>query len=299
MTEEVRSAALNADIAGPATVDRALQHLFPEYKPDSTGKGKGRSVLSASFSPNIQADPYGTPRAMSYKPDRPSTPLIQYPVYTISCLLDTPHLAELAGMIIDAESKKEERRRRKRVLNGEATEKDLALEREGSQRASGKVAWRLTGEKRRKAMERMVSWALRAISEEGSCVHVHLDVGQIDYDYHRTPTASITASAMVESTAYTPLPPPFILPVILWHLQVEQEARRNIFYKKTDPRWKSGMTIEELVYRMRQWGEEGRWERLGEWRVEEGVQWGLIRGLIRQEGRGYWAVHKEVAGWGG
>ena len=50
---------------------------------------------------------------------------------------------------------------------------------------------------------------------------------------------------------------------------------------------------------MRQWGEEGRWERLGEWRVEEGVQWGLIRGLIRQEGRGYWAVHKEVAGWGG
>lgn len=189
-------------------------------------------------------------------------------------------------MVVDAESKKEERRRRRRIRDGVAKARDLAVDQAASQRKDGKVEWRLRGDDKRRAMERLVNWGLRVISEEGSLVHVQPDT--TDYvDHQRTPTASYRS---ISPTAYTPLPPPLMLPLLLRHLRAEKEKRSRVFYRKDDSKSLNGMTLEELLVAMRQWGEEGRWERLGEWRVEEGIQWGLIKGLIMSKGVGFWAI---------
>lgn len=223
-------------------------------------------------------------------------PINPFPVFNIPDLLATPHLAELAEKVVDSEAKKEERRRRKRILNGEAKEKDLALERAATQSGRGKVEWRLTGEKKKKAMERLFSWGLRMSSEEGSLVHVH-SIPQV-VDHNQTPTTSKYPSSSssssahgktIDTTAYIPLPQPLILPLLLRILGTERENRSKVFMARTDPKRANGMTVREVVDRMRYWGEEGRWERLGDHSVEAGLQWGLHTGRIRREGHGYWA----------
>lgn len=151
------------------------------------------------------------------------------------------------------------------------------------------MEWRLKGEKKRRAIERLFSWGLRISSEEGSLVHVHSESLEC-FDPHRTPTAT---GKLRDMTAYIPLPQPLLLPILLRHLEAEQDARARIFFSKSDTRRLNGMTIDELLGRMRGWGEEGRWERLGDHSVEAGVQWGLLKGRIRREGMGYWAVNRD------
>jgi hypothetical protein len=289
MTEEVRSAALQADVSGTIETDKALSKLFPEYK--LYAKTKPRPALTSTQSPNIAFN--NTPKFFRPKAERLALvePEIPYPTFTIPSLVATPHLAELAEKIVDAEAKKEERRRRKRILNGEAKDKDLALERSAAENG-GKVEWRLKGEKKRRAMERLFSWGLRISSEEGSLVHVSSSESIESFDPHRTPTASAT-SEKGDQTAYIPLPQPLFLPILLRHLEAEQDARARTFLPKSDPRRGNGMTINELLGRIRGWGEEGRWERLGDHSVEAGVQWGLLKGRIRREGNGYWAVNRD------
>lgn len=304
MTEEVRSAVLEAEVYGTACLDRSLHRLFPEYaqciKGNGYGKGKERQrpILATITQPNsaynpsiaVDIDPDQTPR--SYSKVRPALALAPMPVAiptcTIPSLLAVPHLAELASMVVEAETKKEERRRRRRIRDGEARDRDLAIEAERRAQGKGKSEWRLGPEAARKAMERLVNWGLRAISEEGSLVEIQR-VSMDNPGQPRLSSPSITPAAL-ETTAYISLPPPLILPLLLHHLRAEQALRAKVFMTRTDPRRGNGMTITELTGKMRQWGEEGRWERLGEWRVEEGVQWGLIKGRIERYGQGYRAV---------
>lgn len=279
MTEEVRSAVLSADIKGSETVDRALHQQFPEYP--ISRKGKERAILAPSTRSNC-TDPNLTPR--TFRSKAPVEPDIHFPSFDVGTLLEVPVLAELASMVVEAETKKEERRRRRRIRDGEAKERDLAIQQEK------KGQWRLSSSETRKAMERLCSSAIRVIGIEGNSVHVSPTLTNADNNL--TPRKS-----HFTSEAYTPLPPPLILPLLLYHLKAEKEDRSKVFISRSDPRKGNGMTLEELVNRMRRWGQEGRWERLGEWRVEEGLQWGLVKGVVRREGVGYWAVEREEVVW--
>ncbi|EIW70273.1 hypothetical protein TREMEDRAFT_62034 [Tremella mesenterica DSM 1558] len=85
--------------------------------------------------------------------------------FTIPSILSIPHLNQLAGLVVDAESKRTERARRKRITEGIASQADLTI---------SPRAYKLSGEKKRRKMERLVRFVLRRISEEGGLVHVQL-----------------------------------------------------------------------------------------------------------------------------
>lgn len=93
-----------------------------------------------------------------------------------------------------------------------------------------------------------------------------------------------------EQHAYLPLPPPLLFPLLIPHIQAELDYRAKIFVKKDDPRKINGVMVEEVLARLRRWGEEGRWERVQGWVVEEGLEWGCMKGKVEKRGRGWEVV---------
>lgn len=118
-------------------------------------------------------------------------------------------------------------------------------------------------------MSRLVGWVIRNVAEEGSLVQVKFSGTEY---------------------GYLPLPAQLLLPLLIPHLETERFIREHTFVRKTDPRRGNGMSVSELVGRLREWGEEGRWERVGEWKVEEAIEWGEESGLVQRVGKGWWAV---------
>jgi len=280
MTQETIRSLRSASAAGPSSTCAALERVFPEYGSSRKGKSKENSALRQSTRDN--APDASTPR--TFRPRKPVLPTPSIPdthiqPFSIPSLLLVPHLAELATLVVDSEARKEERRRRRRIRDGLARPRDLDGERQRRARGDDAKEWRLSEADRWTKMERLVEWVIRNVAEEGSLVQVQLDSGYGKCDG--------------EAYGYLPLPPQLLLPVLIPLLQAEKVARQNTFLRKTDPRRGNGMTVPELVGRLRCWGEEGRWERIGEWKVEEAMEWGEERGLMERVGVGWWAVEGE------
>lgn len=128
-------------------------------------------------------------------------------------------------------------------------------------------------------MERLVKWVIRGLSEEGVLVQTQ-----------QTPVSGTGAAV----DAYIPLPESLLFPLLVPHLESEMARRSKTFIRKTDERYGHGILLGELVGRLRRFGEAGRWERVGEWCVEDALVWGEQRGSVRRVGRG-WVVVDEQA----
>ncbi|WVQ98426.1 hypothetical protein IAU59_005549 [Kwoniella sp. CBS 9459] len=287
-----------------------------------------------SVTPGSQDD-HSTPTQSSYNtrksalrsinplsPSGSSTPVKLYPqppiqAFTISALLLDERLNTLAGLVVDNEARKEDRRRRRRIRDGCATKKDLAIEEEMKARdrakttststmkpktGDGAASPLLDEKERRKKMERLAGWAIRAVAEEGSLIQVKIssDLTQTHDQENSESYRSMTRSAGGSHTrtsernkvqyGYLPVPPELLFPLLIPHLDSEKFLRENTIRPRGDPRTGNGMTVDELVAKMRRWGDEGRWERLGDWTVEEAVEWGEAAGSLKREGKGWWAA---------
>jgi hypothetical protein len=75
----------------------------------------------------------------------------------------------------------------------------------------------------------------------------------------------------------------------------EDEARQQRhFMNRHDPRRGHGMLISDLTRRLAEYGQEGRWERVGEWHVEDALLWGCERGAVLRKGDGYRIARRTV-----
>ena len=276
MTQETIKSLRANGTAGPSDYGRALQRLFPEYVASSKGKSKADLVFKTSERDNTPD--LDTPRMFRRRNSKHPSPALESSIqpFTVPSLLLVPHLAELAILVVESEVRKEERRRRRRIRDRVARPQDLQIEQERCSKGLDKKEWRISDAERQVKMVRLAKWVIKNIAEEGCLVQIRFEMRHSqdqDIEY-----------------GFLPLPPQLLLSLLIPHLQMEQVTRKNTFMRKTDPRRTDGMTVVELVGRLRCWGEEGRWERVGEWKVEEAVQWGEEMGLVEKVGKGWWTV---------
>nr|XP_031858589.1 uncharacterized protein CI109_005969 [Kwoniella shandongensis]KAA5525661.1 hypothetical protein CI109_005969 [Kwoniella shandongensis] len=289
MTQVTIKALRFAAESGPASSRVALEANFPEYI-SSSKQGKSVARLEPNvglFTPSTRHnsmvdDPSGTPtrgstrvRKVAMSPDN-TTALTPF---TISSLLSDERLDTLARLVVDNEVRKEERRRKRRIRDGTATKKDLSVE--ADRKAQCVREYVMNDKERRLKMERLVGWVIRNVAEEGSLVQVRLPVR--------------ARGTSLGEWGYLPLPPQLLFPLLVPHLEAERNLRKNTIRRKGDPRTGNGMTIDELVMKLRGWGEEGRWERVGDWKIEEAIEWGEEKGYLRKEGRGWWVADGYVS----
>lgn len=258
----------------------------------STGSGssKGRSSLS---------------QGVYY--DRPTRSPLE--AFTLSSILAIPHLRSLAKMVIDSETRKNERRRLRRIRDKVAKQKDLDVEEDRVRQGLKATDWKLSDPEKLRKMEKLVTWVIRGIANDGGIVEVNLrqrsgypsqispNISQAQY--RNTPSGktddkaySSAYSQSCQSTPATsgflPLPPQLLFPLITPIIQREHFLREDVFMRKTDPRKHNGITVEEIVKRLQAWGEEGRWERAREWVIRDTMDWGVKEGLLKPKGQGWW-----------
>lgn len=180
------------------------------------------------------------------------------PSFTLPDLLNNPTLYDLARLVVDNVTRKEEKRRRRRIQEGTPRSVDLEIELERKRLGRD---WRLTPSERSMRMERLVGWVIRDLHQDG-CI-VHLESG------------------------YIPLPPELLWSVVRPHMEREMFLRENVFMKKNDPRRGNGIGSGDLVKRLQGWGVEGRWERIQGWSVDDALTWAEARGMVKKMGKGW------------
>jgi hypothetical protein len=210
---------------------RQVLSLFPE---SFTAAG-GETSKSAARNSSLLLDPFSVPD-----------------------LLDTPHLSHLARLVVDHVTRQEEKRRRRRLRDGQARPADLKVE--ADRKLSGRD-WRLTESERQSRMLRLTTWVIRNLHEDGAIVH--LDSG------------------------YLPLTPELLFPVLLPIMEREEFLREGTFMRKDDPRRTNGVMVDEILARLGTWGKEGRWERVRGWVVEDAMRWAEIQGWVKKRGNGW------------
>lgn len=139
-------------------------------------------------------------------------------------------------------------------------------------------------------MERLVKWVIRGLSEEGVLVQVQASsASRLDLTQSSSQKQphSPRKDCRGRNDAYIPLPEILLFPLLVPHIQAESARRAKTFLRKTDERYGHGILLSEILSRLRQCGEEGRWERVGEWCVEDALVWGVDAGEIKRMGGGW------------
>ena len=258
---------------------RQLTALFPEYGPsDRKGKGKAIEDFSISHPENVSSNIF-RPR----KGRKGLTCALSIVPFTIHSLLHVPHLHQLACLIVENESRREEKRRRKRLRDGQARPRDLEIE--DARRAMGKEAkeWRLAEDERGYKIRKMVAWVIRQAAEDGHLVHA--------FESSLVNTEGIRLARGYGSSepdeGYLPLPPDLVLPLLCRLIERDAEMRKSIFRSRTESRRGIGLTLVEMTKQLQSWGVDGRWERVKEWVVDDAVRLGVQRGVLTPEGKGW------------
>ncbi|WWD01786.1 hypothetical protein V866_008732 [Kwoniella sp. B9012] len=308
MTQETIKSICRAQEIGPEVLRGELVHYFTECRdvqgdPSTSGRSRtlgknssGSGVFANSTKVNTPSsstsiDHATTPTQKTFisrkKPVKStSTPcsLGLLRPFTPSSILVDERLSILASLVVDNEIRREERRRRRRIRDGTATRKDLLAGREKN--ASTNIVM-IDEKERNKKIERLVSWAIRNVSEEGNLVQVTLPSLPLPSSTrHNNNDGYVTQ----DRYGYLPLPSQLLLPLLIPHLLAERDLRKNSIRRKNDFKSVNGMTVDELTSVMRKWGQEGRWERVGDWNIEDALEYGVGRGILRKEGIGYWVV---------
>jgi len=142
----------------------------------------------------------------------------------------------------------------------------------------GDREWKMSEMKLHFAMERLVSWVIREISEEGGLVGIQRDVGKGKNKGERR--------RLEEEWGYLPIVPELMGWILVPVARFEMDIWGKVFKKRSEKN--DGVGLEDLTKGLNKWGEEGRWERVGEWVVKEGMDWGVGDHLFVKMGRGYW-----------
>jgi len=282
------------ELRDQGNLDGALRETFPEYRSllQSATVTAATQIHAQSPTQSQKRTPFKS-RSLNLDDDLDSTPrpsktyqaqLPRLPGYTIPSILFIPHLQELAGLVVDEQSRKEEKRRRRRIRDGTATPKDqsqsqgrsLVIDTQSSSKSQG--GWRLSNEEKRARMERLVKWVIRGLSEEGVLVQIKLRIEPNSKSDFNTPSFRPRERY---TEAYLPLPESLLLPLLIPHVSAESEYRKKIYIPRSDHRYGNGILLEEVLKRLRECGEEGRWERVGEFCVEDALNWGVGKGLKR------------------
>jgi len=185
--------------------------------------------------------------------------------FTLTDILDVPHLHQLATLVVDAVARKEEKRRRRRIIEGVPRAGDLEIDTE--RKRTGRD-WRLTAQERSSRMVRLTSYIIRRLAADGAIVHLQ--------------------------DGYLPLPPILVVPLLAPHFEREAFLRKGVYMRKTDSRYGNGATAAELVVRLRGWGADGRWERMNEWVVQDAIGWAEGKGLVKKQGTGWWLMEADA-----
>ncbi|WWC85165.1 uncharacterized protein L201_000022 [Kwoniella dendrophila CBS 6074] len=309
MTQETIRSLCQALEIGQSRVQQQLEAYFPEYRQMRSKHNTSSSInhlekhrpsvsgvfaLSTRYNSQQANDNTATPTQKTFDTRRKSArsntsngfsvPSLMKG-FTPTSILEDERLNVLARLVVENEAHKEERRRRRRVRDGTATKKDLLVE---SQRQANivngdniKDEYMLDEKEKQKKMDRLVAWAIRAIAEEGSLVQITLPIP------HST-SSSVFRSSNGDKYGYLPLPSQLLFPLCVPHLIVERKLRKQTFRKKNDPKSVNGMTVDELTLKFKSWGEDGRWERIGDWNLEDCLEYGYQKGYLTKQGLGYW-----------
>ena len=301
MTQETIQALNRPGDTRQCTSD-TLAAVFPEYR-DMINKGKRRGPAQTNhvFTPSSKANyttsqcfPSRKLRSQSQSttssPNEPTLSRHPHPLdpFTITSILDVPHLSELAHLVVVSEARKEERRRRRRIRDGTPRPRDIQVEQDRKHRGFDPKDWKLRKDELVSKMEKLVAWVIRGVAEDGGVVHVSTNSAN-NFTNPVRPTKR-KCEKSEQHYGYLPLPSALLLPLLIPIINEEQVMRRGAIMRKSDPRRDNGMTIEMLVMRLQGWGQDGRWERVREWVVKDAVGWGVDKGYLKAHGDGWWAV---------
>jgi hypothetical protein len=250
MTRETQRRLSRLAVDGPTAVQSALENLIPEYR---SSKGKVRvqdysGVFASSLKANSQeteVTPTKNRMSMFQTGQTPLQSQTCLQPFTVSQLLEVDSLRRLATLIVDFETRRQERQRRRRIRDGVPKAKDLQVEAERKAAGIPKDEYRLTPVEKEKTMVKLAAWGIRHIAEEGSLIQVQLSPLPVDEDYTKT--------RLKTTHGYLPLPPSLIFQLLVPHFRAEKLYRQRVFLPKADPRSKNGMTVDEVVKKMRGW----------------------------------------------
>lgn len=216
-----------------------------------------------------------------------TAPGLEYPqaltVFTIPVLLATPKLRNLAARIVDARARHEEKLRRHRAKHGTPTARDLRVVADRIARGLDAGSYKLAPPERDRKMVGLVEWAIRKAHAEGGLVQVETQPTEIP----APGAASWRTSSGI--TGYLPLPPELLAPLLVPIVNAATLCQRGTFRSRLERMArdshdgsKSGPAVDAstVVRRLRSWGEDGRWERVGLWAVEAALEWGEAHGIL-------------------
>jgi hypothetical protein len=282
--------SLGSFLAGPIP---ALAALFPEYRVATAGFSQPVNSLGSSRNMNRNSDNKddtpgdATPRASGFRTNSErqaarlgdatpkashrsppeSQPQDRLAPYTIPTLLVTPRLRDLAVRIVDARARNEEKHRRRREKLGTSTARDAKIVASRIARGLDAGAYKLSCTERKAKMSALAAWAIQQAHAEGGLVDV------------RVPTTGDTWGA--PETAYLPLPPELLAPLLAPLVSAAHADARGTFRSRLE---RAGAAPEvspqAVTARLRAWGADGRWERVGAWAVEAAMEWGEAHGVI-------------------
>ncbi|CAK9787380.1 hypothetical protein CC85DRAFT_289034 [Cutaneotrichosporon oleaginosum] len=227
-----------------------------------------------------QATPRASPANVSFLSLEP----LSFEPFTVPALLAVERLRALAALVVDARARREEGERRKRVKEGRVTLEDEKIVANRRARGLRSSDYKLTDEERQRKMARLVTWAIRTAASEGEVV-------QVEGTSHSLRTmesfdSCVSLSVLSQEAGYVPIPPELLGPLLLPLAAAARAEIRPTFRSRAEREanvWHEQRVVDThvLLTRLRQWGEDGRWERVTEKPVQEAAEWAEASGLLR------------------
>lgn len=201
----------------------------------------------------------------------PSSPILvsearPIEVHTVQGILSDERLRGLAERIVNRQSKVGERELRRRAKAGAATERDKKVIASRLARGRSKGDYVLSPKQLERGMTRLVEWGFRQAASEGWLVHAHVPA---------------TGDRAI---GYVPLPPQLLGPLLVPVVEMERRRRAADVSRFSELGKEESLDVSCIASRLRQWGEEGRWERVSDRVVEEALTWARERGLVTLSG---------------
>lgn len=206
--------------------------------------------------------------------------------FTVDALMNVERLRVLGSKVAEVRARREERLRRQRAKDNASTARDERVVQDRLNRGLRPDHWRLNLHECEHKLRRLTEWALREAAAEGGLVQVQCGLSPSSFFGTDAATQSSWRHELptTTTTGYLPLPPELVCPLVVPLFEAERAYRlkstSSMFLPRHDPRRSAGINVECLTKRLRAWGEAGRWERAGEWAVEEALEWGVEQGLF-------------------
>ncbi|BEI84553.1 hypothetical protein CcaverHIS002_0411570 [Cutaneotrichosporon cavernicola] len=253
----------------------------------STFRSKAERERDARASPSpflVEATPRPLLTDTSFLSTLSTLSTLSFEPFTVTALLAVDRLETLAALVVDTRARREENERRKRVKEGRITQEDERVVAGRRARGLRSSDYKLNDDERQRKMIRLVTWAIRVAACEGEVVQVN---GQM----HSMRTMAsfdscVSLSGLTQEAGYVPVTPE-LLGALLIPLAVAARAERRPTFRSKAEReagvrhQEPGITVQVLLARLRQWGTDGRWERIAEKPVREAAEWAEASGLLR------------------